>query len=79
MYYYSLWYRHSVNGRTVCRLRADCSPVTEMIFVKLGLVRHYVKGSVPNSTKIRKNELDLVPTQGVLGLISDNSEQGKEK
>jgi len=26
--YYSLWYRHSVNGRTVCRLRADCSPLT---------------------------------------------------
>jgi len=29
LYYYSLWYRHSpVNSRTVCRLRADCSPLS---------------------------------------------------
>ena len=27
LYYYSLWYRHSLYS-TVCRLRADCSPLS---------------------------------------------------
>jgi len=35
LYYYSLWYRHSVKGRTVCRLRVDFSPLSTCILYGL--------------------------------------------
>jgi len=47
LYYYSLWYRHS-NGRTVCRLRADCSSLSTGI-----LYGHLQRVMIPEAVIIQ--------------------------
>jgi hypothetical protein len=41
LYFYSIWYRHSVSGRAVHRLRADSVEVFNMIYIYIYIYIYY--------------------------------------